>query len=663
MPFNGSGTFNVFTPGNPISNGQTSDAVLFNNTILDLASGLSNTLTRNGQSPATANIPMGTNKLTGLSAGSANGDSLRFEQLFSQGQSITVASAATTDIGVQSSTSIEITGTTSITSLGTNYNGPRFLRFTGVLTLTQSASLNLPGGSNITTSAGDTAIAIPNQGLTGWNVIYYSVSSSSGSSLVGFMSGGTGSVSRTVQGKMRENVSVKDFGAVGDGVTDDTAAIQASINAVAVGGTLTFPSGTYLTASPVTLSKSIYINGAATTRQVTSGSNVASGVLWKYSGSDKQLYIYNTGSSPLNGIVIDGIDFRPTVDGAAANSVVFEANGQSIFGVRFKNCHWQYFGKYAAAALSVGSGDVWDIAFENCGGSNHETSTTDMFYFWSQATGGAGATGGFKIACTDCYFQSRAAGFQAIKASGLNLVDGLIEVVRANCIGTYSGGASTILGTHYESNSMTGTTGIVSVGDKSFFAPATVQTFSTGINCGATNTTIIPAGSGNTTDVVISSGGSRVGTIVYAGNQTISDFRYTNDGVKEVFIFQTSDWNTWIPALKFGGANVGMTGTFTGTRTRVGRLVTGTFEITLTALGSSTGNAAITGLQDISGVYGSVNINYQANLAGATIIQGRVEKSQAVINLAKNNLATSAAMTQADFTATSTLYGSFSYSI
>ena len=83
-----------------------------------------------------------------------------------------------------------------------------------------------------------------------------------GSANVGYTPAGTGAVPTTVQAKLRESVSVKDFGAVGNGTTDDTAAIQAAIDATPEGSTLFFPAPTscYLFSS-LTISKAIQIIG------------------------------------------------------------------------------------------------------------------------------------------------------------------------------------------------------------------------------------------------------------------------------------------------------------------------------------------------------------------------------------------------------------------
>lgn len=71
-----------------------------------------------------------------------------------------IASATTTDIGAATGNFVDVTGTTTITGLGTVQAGTiRFVRFTGILTLTHNGtSLILPTTANVTTAANDRAI-------------------------------------------------------------------------------------------------------------------------------------------------------------------------------------------------------------------------------------------------------------------------------------------------------------------------------------------------------------------------------------------------------------------------------------------------------------------------------------------------------------------------
>lgn len=89
----------------------------------------------------------------------------------------------------------------------------------------------------------------------------------------------TASTIRNIQSKLTESVSVKDFGAVGDGVTDDTAAIQAAINYGEENSRRVFiPAGTYIVSSnlvvPFTSRGRVFIEGEGYNTTIVAQSTV-----------------------------------------------------------------------------------------------------------------------------------------------------------------------------------------------------------------------------------------------------------------------------------------------------------------------------------------------------------------------------------------------------
>jgi hypothetical protein len=78
-----------------------------------------------------------------------------------------------------------------------------------------------------------------------------------------FLQSGTGAVTRSLGTSLRDRLSAKDFGATGDGTTDDYAAINlATAAAAAAGKTLYFPPGTYRCSNGLDLPKHIKLVGA-----------------------------------------------------------------------------------------------------------------------------------------------------------------------------------------------------------------------------------------------------------------------------------------------------------------------------------------------------------------------------------------------------------------
>lgn len=81
MPFNGSGGFDpVAAPAFPAVTGTTIVASYYNSVINDILTGLGQVITRGGQSPATANLPMAGFKHTGAGDATATGQYLVYGQ-------------------------------------------------------------------------------------------------------------------------------------------------------------------------------------------------------------------------------------------------------------------------------------------------------------------------------------------------------------------------------------------------------------------------------------------------------------------------------------------------------------------------------------------------------------------------------------------------------
>lgn len=141
-----SGTYTPPSPEFPVIGGTDILASDFNTIITDITAALSAALYRDGQVAATADIPMGTFKFTGLGAGSASTDSVNYGQVFGgsnqfsgthdyniSGATVLVSTQAPGDNTMKAASTAFVTQASFTSSLpGQTGNNGKFLKTDGV---------------------------------------------------------------------------------------------------------------------------------------------------------------------------------------------------------------------------------------------------------------------------------------------------------------------------------------------------------------------------------------------------------------------------------------------------------------------------------------------------------------------------------------------------
>ena len=213
---------------------------------------------------------------------------------------------------------------------------------------------------------------------------------------VTFLAAGSGATQRTALDKLRDVVSVKDFGAVGDGVADDTAAIQAAMTA-AMGKTLFFPPGLYAMSSAggtserqivLTLTGNLRMVGDSATIKCTSSSHRSHMIYLLAQGYD----------CAMEGITFDAnlkCNVCIRVDETSAQGT----NDVSVNGCSFVNS-WAVVGGTGGYVANAGAqffGGYRFVNVTNCVSADHSRAL-------GAGTPGSAGTSGIGIAGLSGYY-------------------------------------------------------------------------------------------------------------------------------------------------------------------------------------------------------------------------------------------------------------------
>ena len=243
--------------------------------------------------------------------------------------------------------------------------------------------------------------------ITSVDAFIASLAGATGSSLVGYTPSGTGAVTTTVQAKLRQTLSVKDFGATGDGTTDDTTAFQNALTAAA-GKSLYVPNGTYLcTGLTIYSGTNMYGDSPSTSIIKAKGTLGTSTALLKNANQSGTAYAYTDVGIAVSNIRFDGNNLGSRTAELVSFGKVndLHVNNCQIFNV-------QYIGMALGGCLAA---VVSSCSFTECGSDSVIIEGGAALWMGPAAD----TTVSFDVSVTECNFNNN--NWSAMYANGNRL--------------------------------------------------------------------------------------------------------------------------------------------------------------------------------------------------------------------------------------------------
>lgn len=238
-----------------------------------------------------------------------------------------------------------------------------------------------------------------------------SLASSIGASLIGFIQAGVNAVLRTAQDKMRERVSVLDFGADPTGVVSSSAAILAAQNYLLSvgGGTMYFPPGQYKVTTPIIMAPGITYMGAmraglgaynaGRSRLFSSTSNIFNNsAITITEVCIRDLFIESeVGGGHIFDWSLAGVVAKIEMSGVclaqrnAAKSVINGKAAGGVFSIWMHDFEYVYVPACVVPPIWIASPTVNSIAIENFWSTSNGQSAVGNPSIWVESTNPGGA--------------------------------------------------------------------------------------------------------------------------------------------------------------------------------------------------------------------------------------------------------------------------------